>query len=205
MTYTLDMPSEEINGIQAEPLFRGNFGALNTYLGVNHIPLNKRNGGKHNFVQMPGTSQPTVTDKTQGLLYVSTTNTRLTYVPGDTGNRYRLTSTDMANFATFGNVTEYLPTRFGGWTFLPGEILLQYGYIDAPNIGAGGTVLFPKEFVSKMLSIQFGFMIQASLRTINFSIASDGTNDKTQFTYNYSETTDQPFDVDRFYWIATGL
>lgn len=204
MTYTTDMPSEAINGKDAQPLFLDNFSVLDDATKENHIALNKRNAGKHNFVQMPVRNQPTIDSPTEGTLYVSTIDTRLTYLRGNTNQRYRMTATDDANFATFGNVTEYDPTRFGGWTFMPGEMIMQYGYVQLPNIGFGGTVLFPKPFSSRVISIEFGYSRNATLVPASFAINNAGPNNLSRFTYYYSNPSDATNLVTFFYWIAIG-
>lgn len=67
------------------------------------------------------------------------------------GSEYRATSFDDVNIATFGTNTTYAAGREGGWTFLPGGLVLQYG---RAIIGDGtNTINFPKAFSSVAYSV----------------------------------------------------
>jgi hypothetical protein len=70
------------------------------------------------------------------------------------GKEYQMTRLNDANFATFGTFTNYPPNvvnQDGGWTFLPGGLLMQYG--TASSNAATVTVNFPVSFTTTNISV----------------------------------------------------
>lgn len=112
------------------------------------------------------------------------------------GFEYQLTASDQANIATFGNNTAYAANHLGGWTFLPGGLLLQYGTkTNNPNSG-DATITFPKAFKSSVFCITMSFSRAAgssviqSVRLTDFNPASlssfqyfSGSNNNTPVTW----------------------
>ncbi len=85
-----------------------------------------------------------------GTLYTKqiSSASQLFYTPDNTTNEYQMTKVDTANFSTFGTKTNYIApiTTEGGWTFLPGGLILQYGTII--GTGTSTAVVFPIPYTS---------------------------------------------------------
>ncbi len=187
-----------------------------------HIGYDQNLGGLHRQVRMPvrsatpgvppGTIPPGLIAN-EGTLYTKISlapgsETNLFYTPDTSGKEYQLTRTNTAGSTLFGNnVANYggvvAGTIYGGgWTFLPGNILLQYGSIS----GSGGvstlpttaTIPFPIPFSFGILSINFELRRNnpANAGTcVSITIPPTTTN----FTYNAENG------ADALYWIAIGI
>jgi hypothetical protein len=76
---------------------------------------------------------------------VNPAETALFFRGENNGYEYQLTSPDSSYTGSFG-------LNSNGWTFLPGNLILQYGTVSAPP--KNGTITFPKPFKSAFLGIQ---------------------------------------------------
>lgn len=136
MTFTPNIPvSGQSLGETRDPI-RNNFTYISTTLAKNHFPTNDANAGKHQKVEMPVGSLPTGV-ASEGILYTKTaTGSQLYYTPDASGNEYQMTRTIAAKYSTFSTNSVYdatQPDNQGGWTFLPGGMLLQYGFLTNPQ------------------------------------------------------------------------
>jgi hypothetical protein len=128
-----------------------NFSSSNTSFGINHYPFDDAtiNNGKHKFVQMPVQGSTPVIAAGDGALYTRTDGgeSQLFYTPDATGNTYQITRCITASSGTFGTFTVFdgtQPRVTGGWTFLPGGLLMQYGILTSPV--NNDTIKFPVAF-----------------------------------------------------------
>lgn len=161
MTYTSDIPApsgDTLGGTRDR--IRTNFQQIATVAAVNHIAFNASGQGKHKFLQMPeqpgsigqvGAPLPPTTAADEGGLYtkvgINPAETNLVFRAESDGFEYQLTKVIAASTGRFGNNTvAYVANNNGGWTFLPGGLLLQYGRRTSP--GSSGTVTFPVAFPS---------------------------------------------------------
>ncbi len=133
MSYTLLPNSGETLGGTRNDI-RTNFVLIQTAFAVNHIGYGLTGQGKHSFVQMPEIAIPATPPTT--LANEAALFTDVGAGPAETnffirgeanGGSYQLTRLDQANFATFGTNTAYIIGTIGGWTFLPGGLILNYG------------------------------------------------------------------------------
>lgn len=140
---------------------RNNILDIKNSLAVNHVDLdNAPNTGKHimtNFVQISLAAQKPTTSATEVALYNDVATTGQIYIcpPNTTqGDKKKLLTAGDISLATFGTNTNY-PTivagQDGGWTFLPGGLLLQYGKMTTN--ATTGVVQFPISFSSIPYSI----------------------------------------------------
>ncbi len=160
-----------------------NFSSLNTIYAVNHIPLTDATSkkGSHTFVQMIDSGGlPAGLIANAATLYSKTTTavTDLYVSPDASGDIYQLTLSDSAHFASFGLDINYAPPvvgQNGGWTFLPGGLLLQYG------TSTSGIVVFPIAFKVGSIPIvtatpegnsNGGFGIQQPITNTGFTITA---------------------------------
>lgn len=142
-TYTQNMPLPKQSLGITQPLVNTNFQTIYDVFAINHFEYDKVNFGRHKFVEMPisgggaGTI-PLGLIANEGTIYTKTGSnaTDLFYTNDASGNEYQLTRTRNSKFPLFATNTVYdggIPQLTGGWTFLPGGMLLQYGtYSKAP-------------------------------------------------------------------------
>lgn len=104
-----------------------------------------------------------------------------------------------ARFATNTNYQAAavgFPSASGGWTFLPGGLLLQYGSISAPGSGTGA-VTFPIQFSAAPYSLTIGISrASGSSSSQNFYVDTLTTS---QFAYSTTSSGNNPV-----YWMAIG-
>lgn len=133
--------------------------STNGIINVDHYTFNDNNGGLHKQTQIvdqvnipPGLlpGQSTLYSKfVQVHASGPESNSTVFYSPGDSGNEYQMTRAIDSQFATFGNYTNYVgpADQTGGWTFLPGGLLYQYG---RRNAGDGTVITFPIPFANDL-------------------------------------------------------
>lgn len=182
---------------------KDNFTVANTVMGINHYPFDDgtANQGKHKFVEMLVGTLPAGLVSGEGTIYVKAAISRreLFYTNDASGNEWQLTSISNSSFATFGTGTNYSGSNTGGWTFLPGGLLLQYGFTQITSIlPPQVTITYPRSFTTL-------FSIQVTPRT---STTISGGNHDYDISSPGASTTDVSYDGyiigDRFYWVAIG-
>lgn len=182
-----------------------NFQTANTSQSVNHFPFNDTtaDNGKHKFLQMPESAAP-VTAADEGGVYckvgAAPAETNLWLRGENNGFEYQLTSLDSSATASFAANTSAINTS--GWTFLPGGLVLQYGYRKVSAKGTATTVTFPKSFNTAVFCITIGsvtdegpspspnnqFVFQSSIALTGFTLVnSSGSSSR------------------RTYWMALGI
>jgi hypothetical protein len=135
------------------------------------------------------------------------TESNLFYVPDLTSDSYQLTRTITASKALFALNTQNYPTSgsvkfFGGWTFLPGGLLYQYGTFDnGTNLPLSQNVLFPIVYNNNVFNVQVTLIGPDSSLSDSQTIAvvTSGTNGfKVRVRTNSASYTG-------FYWTAIGI
>ncbi len=202
--YNANIPTGLINLDVDYKNIQNNFSQLDTTFGKNHFTYSNAtsNNGKHTFVQMVKSAAiPAGLSANEGTLYTKmpAAVTNLYYSPDNTSDEYQMTRTETANFATFGTNTNYpvpVVNQDGGWTFLPGGLLLQYGKMTetAHNTNTGTPVVFPIPFTSFLASLTATRRNNNSNTT--YSIISEGLSG---FNFVSNGGSNQPF-----YWMAIG-
>lgn len=211
MTFTTNIPvsGDTLGGTRDR--IRTNFQEIANVESVNHIAFNQVDEGKHKFLQMPeqpgiinqvGVPLPPTTLVNEGGLYTKVaTNpaqTNLIFRAENNGFEYQLTTVISASTTRFGNNTvAYVANNNGGWTFLPGGMLLQYGRRTTP--GNSGVITFPVPFPSGIAP----FSIQVSLErtTDDHNVIIDSGTAPTATGFNYKCDTSGSNAVN---WIAIG-
>jgi len=164
MTYLPNIPAATDKPSTSQGQIQGNFQAINTAFALNHVSLGTgAAAGKHNFVEMPNQLATPTTVSGEGTLYtLSVTSapfaaqSQLAYVSDNNPTEiYQLTRGIHSKFSLFSTNTKYDTIAgidfFGGWTFLPGNLLLQYGTVTCPS---GTVVPFPVTFTMAVYSVQ---------------------------------------------------
>lgn len=169
---------------QTRDQIRNNIAALKTSLAVNHVDLDLANTGKHKYVVMPITTPTLPGAASEGVIYTKAgPNGTDIYYSADNGNKeYQITRVKDSSFTKFGT-SSALPSANGngGWTFLPGGLLLQYGSFN-PNTST--TVQFPISFTSTPFSVTLTG--SADNNSTFRAGVSTGTLTNTQFIFEGS-------------------
>jgi|SRR5690606_12254632 len=166
---------------QSQQDILNNFSQLDTSMAVNHFAFSNTtaNNGKHTYVEMVNSAIPALSDE-QGTLYTKKVDaeSQIFFSPDDTGREYLMTKFIESEFATFATNTNYTGSLFGGWSFLPGGLLLQYGRTNS-STASTINVTFPVEFpnsvffinVSPLDSLVRDASVQTGYTTTAFSIS----------------------------------
>lgn len=174
--------------------------ALDGIFAKNHYPFSLATvqQGLHKFVEMPLLAVIPTIAASEGGLYTKTaisvtpsTETDLFYTPDASTNEYQLTRTITSKFATFSTNTAYVATYAGGWSFLPGGLLIQYG--KSPG---GAADPFPVTFPVAFTSTPFSVTVTIVDSSANNNAISIQLVTTTGFSYRRST---QPI-----YWVAIG-
>ena len=114
-----------------------------------------------------------------------------------------MTAMNSTYIGTFGVLTAYgTPpagfTQVGGWTFLPGGLIMQYGfYTKTANLGVVGTIQFPRPFLTSNFNIQLTLYRGSAGQDI--VLTSDTPPTLTDFTFKTSSAGS-----DGVEWFAIG-
>lgn len=197
-------PTDLLSNSQGDLL--ANNGALNSTFSRNHIPLNvATNNGKHTFVELVFSNpigSPPVPPLSSGggTVYSKSVSSKaqLFFSPGSSGNEYQMTATDASNFATFASNTGI------GWTFLPGGIIYNFGFVSTPSSSpTSGNVTFSKSYAgtNTLIFIQPWYDGTAPTGADTIYVKNDSIT-TSQFHWNHSGSSNA---VDGFNWFAIGI
>lgn len=157
-TYTRDIPFASDTPAEDQPDMQNNTNSIDSLIAVDHISFGTSDGtgGYHKQSQYHATvAKPTGLIAGNGTVYSKTAGgaSEIFFSPDASGNEYQLTKSISASYALFATYTTYSGVLFhGGWTFLPGGLLFQYGLVDA--VGAGTDIPFPVTFSAVPYNIQ---------------------------------------------------
>lgn len=209
MTFTL-LPNSGQSLGQTRNSVKTNFTVLQTAIDQNHYDMNVANAGKHLVLQMPAAGLPVPT----GGLVVGDANiysksssaaSQIFFSPDNSSNEYQLTRAITASFSSFGVNSAYgAPpagfTQTGGWTFLPGGLLMQYGFYGKAGSLNSGTVQFPVTWTTGAYTIQTTVYRASAGNAVSVLIDSGTPPTTSSFKYvsNFSAN-------DFFYWTAIGI
>lgn len=164
---------------------RTNFQIIEDDFAINHVGFDESGEGKHKFLQMPEQASAPTTAANEGALYTKENNsiTTLFWRNESNGDEIALTTSQSPTSST------------NGATFLPGNILMQWGKVVAP--GTSGQVTFTETFGAAPYSIQVTLERTSGNQTATVS----NSTVPTTTTFNYlSSSSGSEF----LYWIAIG-
>ena len=163
MSYNAGIPNATDYLSDSQQNIKDNFSSANTIFGNNHYAFNAAsNNGKHKEIEMVNQADPTGLDL-EGIIYTkkdaqATPQSQMYYVSdGNSSDIYQLTNAIHDNYSTFSTNGEYQvgpPSLYGGWTFLPGGLILQYGYNSVEASTSTFTYNFPFAFPNTVFNIQ---------------------------------------------------
>ena len=209
MSYTPNTPVTGDSLGSTRDIIRTNFQQIDTVNSINHVAFNEANQGKHKFLQMPEQSSNPTTAADEGALFAKVgagpTETALYFRAESDGTVYQLTRVDSTKTATFATNTNYQvgpPSINGGWTFLPGGMLLQYGLLQVSASGTATVVTFPKSYTNTPYSITIGSVTgEGNSPGANNQFVKDGTVATTGFSIVNSSGSA----ARKVYWMSIGV
>lgn len=161
-TYTRDMPLPKQSLGITQPLVNTNFQTIYDVFAINHYKYDETNFGKHRYIELPvQASIPAGLINNEGTIYTKTANSarQLFYTPDNSGNEYQLTRTISGNYTRFGTNTNYQASSgsnasvTGGWSFLPGGLIIQYGGATTLTPGGTKTIILATAFTTGIYSV----------------------------------------------------
>jgi hypothetical protein len=215
MTYS-SLPNSGQSLGQTRAAIKNNFDLIKTTLDQNHVDLDLANKGKHYVIQMPVTASIPVAPLPPGGLVAGESNlysktssaaSQIFFSPDASGNEYQLTRAITASFPSFSTNAAYgvAPPNTvlrGGWTFLPGGMLFQYGVFrgtGTSNTPSSGTIPFPVQFTTACFSIQLQVR-RNDAAGARAAISRTSPPTTSDFTYDLESGT-----CDGVYWTAIGV
>lgn len=214
-TYNRDIPDAPNNPSNDQGPMKVNTNSTDDLINEDHYSFNDTNGGLHKQVRLVDLlSIPGSLVSGEGTLYTKlatstgvSQESNLFYSPDASGNEYQLTRTITASFSSLfaGNVQNYNGVGvnfFGGWTFLPGGLLFQYGALSVNPMTSTGSITFPVTFSAQPFNIQLTIASKnggtSTSRTLS---VQSGTISSTGFSWNIESSTS---DYRGFFWTAIG-
>jgi hypothetical protein len=212
--YTRDIPATNNDPSDDQPNMAVNTNSTDSLIAQDHFSFGVSNGGLHkqctlgNRTRIPLLPNPPTGVNQFATLYCNDTistgasvENGLWLKQGTAAEVYQLTRTIAASNALFGVSTNNyngVGVNFtGGWTFLPGGLLLQYGSINSG--GTGLNVIFPVAFNSNPFTIQ----MTGSHNNNNRVTIWVKTLSTTQFTIASRDSSGNDISAG-FSWMAIG-
>lgn len=214
LDYNPNIPGSQNNPSDDQPKMRTNTNSIRDWVLIDHFGFKDPNsyGGLHKQTRIINQLNiPAGLNAQMGTIYTKLatstgvlTESNIFFTPGTTGNEYQLTRPITASFALFGNLTANYNLAganfFGGWTFLPGGLLYQYGRVDLAPVHAEATVVpFPVTF-SDVSTIVTSVTSIAN----NSSISQGGSQATTVTATSFRAVVSTSAGVLGFYWTAIG-
>lgn len=204
MPYT-SLPNSGQSLGQTRDAIRNNFDLIKTTVDQNHVDFDAAGPGKHYCIQMPVQGAiPANPLPPLGLVagdanvYSKTASaaSQIFFSPDASGNEYQMTRAITASFAKFATNTAYIANHTGGWTFLPGGMIMQYGIRSSP--GASGVITLPVAFTNAPYSITLTLLRNSGSQ----SVTVDSGTIPTTTTINYLVSSAGSVGI---YWTAIGV
>ena len=206
--YNQNIPFATNNPSNDQPLMEQNTNSIYSILNVDHYTFGTGplGDGKHKQIQMPALlATPTVGVLGETTIYpmsvtrgaASSTELFITPDANAANNSYQLTQTILASQTQFGVYNAYTSgvsgvVTTGGWTFLPGGLILQYGTVTPPKNGSF-TVNLPIPFATTNMVMTISIHRNSGSGGDNCYINAKGLTSFTYFT-STSGTGFQSFD-----------
>jgi hypothetical protein len=165
MVWDKNFPQNTDQIKNAPPDFQANWAALEDTFAADHNIPGASSYGEHKKITFTAPIAKPTGSANKAILYPkddSGGKVQLFAVDED-DNDYQITYFSDANIATLGTNTTYSGANSGGWTFLPGGLILFYGSYALPNPAAGITIAYPFSFPSGGSA----YCIQVSSNTSN--------------------------------------
>ena len=213
-TYFKNIPASNHNPSVDQPNMRTNTNSTSDLINEDHYTFGVANGGFHKQARIPvlaAIGNLSARIPNSGTIWTKkdistgvTTESNLHFVPDTGTDDYQMTRTITGSYARFAVGAQYqaavgaTPALFGGWTFLPGGLLLQYGTL-AHTTNVETTITFPVPFSSTPFSINANGIIGAFDPNTRSTI---GIRTVTATSFVARTTTNN--ELQGIYWMAIG-
>ncbi len=205
MSFTPAIPLSTQTLGQTRQSVVNNFAILRSTLATDHIDVNSSGNGKHKWARFPAQSSGIpATAANELMLVTKTTNLYLRLNNSSNDIQLAIGNITGSDLTRFGTNTNYTGSNNGGWSFLPGGLMLQYGKKSSSNNPGTTTVTFPVSFGSSANV----FCAQVTGIAGSFSSSSDITAAVQSINGSGASMlvgTSSSGNVTDFYWIAIGL
>lgn len=201
MSYTANVPVSGQTLGNSRPIINANFGAINTAFSVNHVAFNSADQGKHKFCTFLTQGTSSASSPGTAANDVNFYSRSQTGFDGSAPNLYLQFGPNGAGAADVLMTRRIAPvTASNGYTFLPGGLILQWGFLQgAPFIANNAAVTFPLTFPSAIYNIQMtGVTASTDDKTIN---VKNGSQTTSGFNVICSGSSQFTF----INWVAIGL
>ncbi len=220
-SYNNNIPFASHNPSSDQPLMLENTNNTDLLINEDHFSFNQNNGGLHKQARLVNEATPSaaIRDPGMGTIYTKqiASESQLFYIPDkvNIANEYQLTRAIDASFASFRTNP--------GWSFLPGGLLIQWGFVDGTHTGSsfnigdrttplGGTYPFVTFSVPYTLGV-FNVMTSLSFTSTGPGIPGTGSVDAvtidnatlTTAGFNWYFSGSNSGQFTKFYWTAIGL
>lgn len=193
--------------------------AINGIFARNHVPMiDITNGqGRHTFVEMTNSSGlPAPAGSLQdrsGTLYTKRASSvsDLFYSNDNSTNQYQLSNvvktSDNNRFPYFGTNTSLVAAPVngkgsGGWTFLPGGLVMQYGFVNTTDFSSNAcAVVFPLPFSATPYSCQLTINSAASPKDLLVTVSGPSA---TGLTIIKKESGSGTAPINAVWWMTIG-
>lgn len=203
MAYKNNIPTASDFQDESQQDLLDNFAQLDVSFGIDHYEYSDTSGatGKHKQCTYTELAAAPTTLANEGSVYTKEgTNPAETNLffrgensGGGGGFEYQLTHVVAAETANFGvNTSAYQPNTNGGWTYLPGGLIMFYGTFT--GTATTGTVTYPFAFPSGSAA----FCIQVSVQAASSESHSITSSADTGFNYRRGGA------ATTLHWLAIG-
>lgn len=161
MSFTPNIPLATQSLGQTRQSIVDNMAILRSTIAVDHVDVNASPNGYHTVVHFENQSGNPATVAGVAELFTKTNNgTEQLFLKNGLGNVQQLTTyVSTASNARFGTNTNYQASGggnasiTGGWTYLPGGLVVNYGRATTLNPGGSITVKFAVTFPTQFISV----------------------------------------------------
>jgi len=191
MPYTSDIPKATDNPSASQPLIKDNFAAINDVVGVNHVPFNEPNEGKHTAIVMVEQDVAPVTlIKEVGVYPKLSTLTNIL----ELFFRRQASGVEIEFTSSLGAVN--------GWTRLPSGILIKWG--TSSGFGKHTTNFPVSPNIPVFSTAYLGFAIPVDISTPPNSFVTFRTVSATGINVFSSSRTTTSSAVASYNYLAIG-
>lgn len=185
VTYNLDIPDAPNDPSVDQGLMKTNTNAVDQLIDVDHFAFNDNLGGYHKQVTFVEEAAPGI-GTADAVLFGGVNS-------ADTWPHWQNATTGVTGVLMLNGVPS---AGLVGWTYLPGGVVMQWGFHDyAPNVNAGSITFTIEGGIAFNTNI---FNIQLTINASAVPAIKASTVSTTGFTWNASTT------ISRIYWVALG-
>ena len=157
-TYNNNVPNPPDNPSVDVPDMQTNSMSIESIIGVDHVTFNTNGGGIHKQVTLANEAAPGLGDG-NGVLYGNVGPSNSWPFWQNSLQSFQVIGGNSANLPRFATNTNYqassgtIPSTNGGWSYLPGGMMIQYGIATSTHFDTRIDFVFPTPFISFVGSV----------------------------------------------------